>query len=187
MKVISSNTNNDAPICSYDDSTDKTEVTLLFKREELLYDVRNAAYIEGHVMDTDNEHARHSTQDVGEDGNVDRVTRILSLSVAQCRELLYPYAKQEIYRTELDDKLREPEVYGIVINVPQKFSQTTLFLLEKLIHEYVVSKAVADWMSFTHPTKTEIWAQKADEMGREIRLSLHNRRGRVRRGIHPFG
>lgn len=160
----------------------------MFKREELLYDIRNAAYIEGHVMHTDTPtHVQHTVQDVGEEGNVDRVTRILSLSVAQCRELLYPYTNTEIERTELNDKLREPGVYGIVMNVPTDFSQTTLSLLEKLIHEYIVCKAVADWMSITNPAKAETWAAKAADVESEIRVSLHSRRAKTRRRMHPFG
>lgn len=159
---------------------------MIFKREQLLYDIKNYAYIEGSVMETDSEHNRHTVQDVGADGNVDRITRVLNLTVAKCKEMLYPYTKNELRRTELDDKLREPKEYGIVLRVPSDFSQTTLYLLKNLIHEYLVSKAMSDWLSITHTAKAEVWEAKAKEAEQEIRLNLHARMRNTRRRPHPF-
>ena len=172
--------------CFVEESNGTLNAVLGFKREQLLYDIKNYAYIEGSVMDTDSNHNRHMVQDVGEDGNVDRVTRVLNLTVAKCRELLYPYTKNELHRTELNDTLREPNVYGIVLSVPTDFSQTTLYLLENLIHEYLVCKAVADWLSITNTAKAQVWEAKAEEAEGEIRINLHNRIAGTRRGLDPF-
>lgn len=162
------------------------EAVLAFKRDELLYDIKNYAYIEGHVMDTDIAHQRHMVQDVGEEGNVDRMTRVLDLSAARCREALYPYVKHEVHRPELTDELKETPVYGIALSLPPDFSQTTLNLLERLVHEYMVCRGVADWMSITNPAKAETWALKAQEAESEMRTCLHARIARVRRRCHPF-
>lgn len=159
---------------------------LMFKRDVLLYDIKNNAYIEGSVMDTESNHNRHMVQDVGEDGNVDRVTRVLDLAVARCKELLYPYTKRDIRRHALDDRLREPGVYGIVLKVPIDFSETTLTLTGKLVHEYLVCEALSDWMSITNPQKAEAWKSKATDALNEIRVGLRARIGRRRRGLHPF-
>lgn len=159
---------------------------LIFKRDQLLYDVKNYAYIEGSVMETESDHNRHMVQDIGEEGNVDRVTRVLNLTVAKCRELLYPFTKNDLHRLILTDKFREPGVYGIVMKVPQDFSQTTLTLLAHLIHEYLVCTAVADWMSITNPSKHQTWKEKSAEAESEIRLILHARMNKTRRRMHPF-
>ena len=66
-------------------------VTLTFKRSELLYDVENYSFVEGDIMETENEHARHQVFDIGQSGNVNRVTRVLNLTHAECVEMLYPY------------------------------------------------------------------------------------------------
>ena len=169
------------------ENEDGTQIAvLMFKRAQLLYDVKNYAFIEGSVMDTKSNHNRHMVQDVGEEGNVDRVTRVIDLTIAKCKELLYPYTKRDIHRSVLNDKLREPGVYGIVLKVPTTFSQTTLNLFEKLIHEYLVCEAVADWMSITNPAKMEIWKSKAADAEREIRVNLNTRISRTRRRLHPF-
>lgn len=172
--------------CFLDNENGTRGVVLTFSRDQLLYDIKNYAYIEGSVMETGSNHQRHTVQDVGEEGNVDRVTRVLDLTVAKCKEMLYPYTKHDIHREELDDKLRAPEAYGIVLRVPVNFSQTTVNLLEKLIHEYLVCEAVADWLSITHPSKAEIWKSKAADAESEIRVNLNTRITRTRRGLHPF-
>lgn len=172
--------------CCLDERNGTVEAVLSFKRSQLLYDIENYAYIEGHIMETDNLHQRHTVQDVGEEGNVDRVTRVLDLNVAKCREMLYPYVKHEIHKPEQDDILKQTPVYGMVLKVPKDFSQTTLNLLERLIHEYLVCASVADWMSITNPTKAEAWGVKAQMAERELRSCMLARISRVRRRCHPF-
>ena len=172
--------------CCIRENGGQREALLLFGRDNLLYDIRNGAYIEGSILETDNAHNRHMVQDVGEEGNVDRVTRVLDLGTARCRELLYPYTKHEITRAVLEDRLEEQPVYCIALNVPDGFSHTTLVYLERLIHEYLVCRALADWMSVTNPGKAETWAVKAAEAESEIRSCAQTRMGRIRRKLHPF-
>ncbi len=172
--------------CIPEDKNGTQRAVISFMREQLLYDIRNYAFIEGSVMETDSQHNRHMVQDVGEAGNVDRVTRVLNLAMSKCKELLYPYTKNDLQRAELNDKLREPEVYGIVLTVPKDFSQTTLHLLKNLIHEYLVCTAVADWLSITNTEKAQVWKLKAEEAQSEIRINLHNRITKARRRMHPF-
>ena len=88
--------------CCVENEGSTLKVTLTFKRDQLLYDIKNYAYVESHVMPPDTEHAKHMVADVGEEGNVDRVTRVLDLGVSMCRELLYPWAKKDIVNTELE-------------------------------------------------------------------------------------
>ena len=79
-------------------------VKLLFKRSELLYDIKNYAYVEGDVMQVNTEHDRHQVQDIGETGNIDRVTKVLDLAYAESVEALFPYTKQDVEQvTEMDN------------------------------------------------------------------------------------
>lgn len=166
--------------CCITPMSDGKKVLLVFKREELLYDIKNYAYIENHIMPPQTEHARHMVADVGECGNVDRVTRVLSLAVCQCREALYPYAKRAIDTNMLDDTLEEPCGYCIELSLPPEVSQTTIELLENLIHEYLVCRGIADWLSITNTEKSEVWLQKAMEAESELRSALSTRMQRVR-------
>lgn len=164
------------------------ERTLSFRREALLYDVKNYSFIEGDIMKADEEHARHQVFDIGEEGNIDRVTRILNLACAECVEMLFPYTKMEIPDTQetLDDVLTAPEEYNIVLNLPKGFSLTTVELLEHLIHEYLVCRVLADWMSITNPGSQANWEGKFMELKSKIQTSLVSRKDKIRRKCKPF-
>ncbi len=172
--------------CSIEKKVDRLNVSLTFSREQLLYDIKNYAYVESHVMSPDTEHARHMVADVGEEGNVDRVTRVLDLGVAKCREMLYPWAKMSISNTEFNDTLQEQAQYRIDMTVPTTMSETTLSFVERYIHEFLVCRGVSDWLSITNPQKSEVWMEKANEAEREIGRSVHSRIERTRIRQHWF-
>lgn len=185
-------------------------VRLIFKREELLYDIKNYAYVEGDVMQVNLEHDRHQVFDIGEDGNIDRVTRMLDLSHAECVEALFPYTKEQVeQKTEMnnaptatymeiqeqgedvltDDQTLEnekPKDYEISLLVPDEYSKTTAKLLVRYIHEYMVCRVLADWMSITNPSSANKWKEKEHEMLEGMKEAVHFRTGRVRRTQTPF-
>ncbi len=161
-------------------------VTLVMKRDELLYDIRNYAYIEGHVWGEENQHAQHTLVEIGEEGNVDRVNRILAITHAAAVEMLYPYTKEQADEEVIDNKLWTPQEYRIEMRVPSAMSKTTLHLLIRLIHEYMVSRMLYDWLSVTHPDAAQNWLDKAMEAKEEIDSIKHHRTGALRRKCHPF-
>lgn len=166
------------------------KVTLTFKRDELLYDINNIAYVEGDVMPADNEHDRHQVMDVGQDGNVDRVTRVLDVAFAECVELLYPYSKQPVATEESrDDTLTNTDEYVMELTVPDDFSKSTVNLMEKYIHEFLVYRVLADWMSITNlknPGSATNWQAKLENIKDEIESTLNAHRYRTRRTMNPF-
>lgn len=166
------------------------KVTLTFKRDELLYDIKNYAYIEGHVWGEDSpeiRHAQHTLVEIGEEGNVDRVNRILGVVHAAAVEMLYPYTKQDPEEEEeIDDRMWTPTDYKIVMKVPVTMSRTTLHLLNKLIHEFMVARVIYDWLSITHPEAARNWLNKALEAQEEINSVKNSRTGVLRRPSHPF-
>ena len=194
-------------------------VKMTFKREELLYDIRNNAYVEGDVMQAKTEHDRHQVQDIGEDGNIDRVTRVLDLAHAECEEALFPYTKENVEQeSEMDDTptyieptadaedtmagseetLAEEEFtddtpvvkptgdYVIRLLVPDEYSKTTLRLIVRYIHEYMVCRVLSDWMSITNPPAAANWKAKQDEALEGMKEAVNFRTGRVRRTQTPF-
>ena len=176
--------------CYNSDSSDSKvtkKVTLVFHREQLLYDIKNYAYIEGHVGGEENQHAQHTLVEIGEGGNVDRVNRILGVVHAAAVEMLYPYTKQEPTDDEVFcDRMWTPTDYNIEMIVPVTMSRTTLHLLNKLIHEFMVARVIYDWLSITHPEAARNWLDKALEAQEEINGAKNSRTGILRRPAHPF-
>lgn len=74
-------------------------VTLTFKRSELLYDVENCSFVEGDIMETENEHARHQVFDIGQSGNVNRVTCTQSYPCRMCGNAISIYQTGNLGRT----------------------------------------------------------------------------------------
>ena len=162
-------------------------VELTFTRQNLLYDIENYAFVEGDVMRTDNEHAKHQVFDIAQDGNIDRVNRILDLAHAECVEMMYPYTKEPCDSEEVqDNSLSVKEQYQISMLVPDDFSKSTVSLITKLVHEYMVCRVLSDWMSITNPSSQSNWQSKLDSIEEQIRNHLNARCGRVRRAQTPF-
>ena len=162
-------------------------IELHFLRNELLDDIRQYAYIEADMMPDDNIHAKHQTFDIAEDGNIDRVTRVLSLVFSQCVEILYPYTKTPVEEVEVrNDVLVSDVEYIISMSVPDTFSKTTCDLLEKYIHEFLVCSALADWFSITKPEASANWRQKSEDAKDGIRGAKIRFTKKVRRGSSPF-
>ena len=164
------------------------EATLTFKRAELIYDASNYSFVEADIMPEGDECRRHQVFDIGQAGNVDRVTRVLNTAHAECVEMLYPYTKEEIPdgQEALDDVLTEPETYEIRLTLPETFSLTTLRMLEHLIHEYLVCRVLADWMSITNPESEANWQRKFTTIREKIRTALVSRTKMTRRKLSPF-
>ncbi len=164
------------------------DVTLTFKRAELLYDASNYSYVLAEHIPEGDECRRHQVMDICQEGNVDRVTRVLNMAHAECVEMLYPYTKSEIPDGEcsMDDILSEPDVYEIKLTLAETFSLSTVRLLESLIHEYLVCRVLADWMSITEANAEATWEKKFMALREKIRTSLMSRTGKVRRKLKPF-
>ena len=161
-------------------------VRLKFMRSQLLYDIKNYAYVEADVMGEDKQHAQHVTADIGEPGNVDRVSRILAVVHAEVIELLYPYTKTAPIEEEIDDNLIAPESYVVEMHVPQRMSRTTMHLLARLIHEYMVYRVLADWLSITWPDAAEGWAARAQVARETIEEAKSMRMKTFTRATHPW-
>lgn len=163
-------------------------VELSFKRSELVYDISNYAFVEGDLIGEDGEHAHHQVTDIAEAGNVDRVTRVLNLAYWECVELLYPYTKEAVPedQEELDNVLREPEVYVVRLRIPETFALNSVKFLKEMIHEYMVCRVLQDWLSITYPQSASRWEEKLEGLKRKMRLILLARMRTVRRKLQPF-
>lgn len=181
---------NDAKNCCCCGQTSAEEerrtVRLKFYRTQLLYDIKNYAFVEADVMGEEKQHAQHVLADIGEEGNVDRVSRILAVVHAGVIELLYPWTELQAVEEEIDNRLYAPEEYIVELHVPADVSRTTMHLLSRLIHEYMVYKVMADWLSITNPDAAKNWELKAAEVETEIASAKSTHKGVFERKLSPF-
>ena len=160
---------------------------LTFKRDEILQDIGNYAYVVADVMRVDAEHARHQVLDICQDGNIERVSRVMNLAYSEVVELLYPYTKEVCEREEAcDNTLTFPQEYVVTMELPDNFAKSTVVLLTKLIHEYFVYRILGDWLSITASEYSGIWEEKLERIRDRINSAKNKRVGRVRRTQAPF-
>lgn len=174
--------------CCYNNQLKNTKyVELTFLRTELLYDIKNIAYVEGDLISSNGEHNRHQTFDVGEDGNVDIVTRTLNLAYTEVVDELYPFTKKAVEcGTTKDDVLQEPFDYVITMQVPEEFAQGTVDYLENLIHDFLVDRVLIDWLGMTNPGRKTHWQERLEDIRDKIEAVKHRRTGRIRRTLTPW-
>lgn len=173
--------------CRNNPANQTKEATITLLRCELLKDIAGLAYVEGDMIKTDDGHDRHQLQDIVEDGNIERVTRVLDLTFAEVVELCYPYTKMALeddYRP--NDIYHEAEAYRLHMTVPATMSKTSIDYLEKLVHELLTCRVMADWTSITKPSVAAGWNEKAEVMLKRMKSAMNNRGRRVRRPLSPF-
>lgn len=161
--------------------------TLVYIREELLYDIENYAFVTADLLQVTDEHLKHQVFDVSQDGNEDLVTRVLNLAHAECVECLYPYTKAPCIQDEqLDDTLVIPEKYEIELTLPAQFSRTTVLLLRELIHDYFICRVLVEWLGVTAPTAQLFWKERLEELKKRMKHILIGRRKLLRRKQSMF-
>lgn len=157
---------------------------LRFTTTELLYDIKNYSYVEGDIMSNDNIRAKHHTQDIGGEGNINRVYRILQLAHAEVVEMLYPFSRSAADNNKIySNDLVTPSAFEVGITVPSNYSETSVLLLKEAIHEYMVCRVVADWMSIVNPPKRDTWTYKVQDARDNIKKALAKRISLLRRGM----
>jgi len=164
------------------------EAVIVQTKQRLIYDIANLAYVSGDVLGEDAQHVTHLVQEITEDGNADRVARVLDMAHEECVNALYPYAKEELPEEQIysDDAPLQRSVYAIALKLPEGFSQTTVRLLQNYIHEYMVCRALQDWFAIVYPAGSEVWAGKTELVRDKMRTILLARTGRIRRKMKPF-
>lgn len=159
-------------------------------RDELLYDIKQIAFVEGDIIETEDEHERHQIIDIAEDGNIDIISRRMNRAASHCNELMYPYSKVIVGDvTTTDNEAENFADFIYDIKIPDDFSQTTVDHLTKLIHDYIVYDALYYWMSITNLRNTNSavkWASLLQSLQDEIASTLFARMRRVRRTQTPF-
>ena len=165
----------------------KNFAILTFKADNLLYDIRNIAFITGDQLPGQpDEKLRANIQDVAAEGNADFLRRKMQLAFCEVRERLYTYTGHPVRHPEAkDDDPHEPCAYTFLIRLPRHFSQTTLRLVESLIHEYIVDGALFEWFSIVKKDEAELYYQKRENAMERLRECMEHRMRKRERPLFP--
>ena len=157
---------------------EKDRVLILeLKRKELAYDIQNLGYIIRDSMKRESPEEGRNISDIMEDGNADRIQRILDLAYAEVMRVLSPYVD---HRVEADaygnDILNEPTSYYVFVTLKHTMPGTTENLLRVYVHEFMVAFTMADWLAVVAPEQAAVWAGKAQGLEESIRGCMSARK-----------
>ena len=173
------------------------KVMLELLKNEIVHDIKNTAYtyadsISSSVADP---HLIHNIYDVGEDGNRDRLARILDSAVEDCREMLYRYTKIEMLGGGFDSDeweecigspTNEEEAYYLALRMPKGFSKTSVHTMMVYIHDYIVYQCLYEWMMIVYPDGADRFWALAEEKKQKIKDASNRSAVKARIALHPF-
>ena len=173
------------------------KVMLELLKHEIVHDIKNTAYtyadsISSSVADP---HLIHNIYDVGEDGNRDRLARILDSAVEDCREMLYRYTKMEMLGGGFDSDeweecigspTNEEEAYYLALRMPKGFSKTSVHTMMVYIHDYIVYQCLYEWMMIVYPDGADRFWALAEEKQQKIKDASNRSAVKARIALHPF-
>ena len=162
------------------------------KKKALLYDIANMAYM---IADTGEylNHSLHRVRDICEEGNIDRVSRVLGLAYANLLTALLPVITPR--KIDLDkDTSADPHNYEICFRHDEAMkyvlTKEVQLKIKETSHEYMVCMVLADWLAVTLPEAADVWKfrmEKAYESVQDIVATVMSSCiGGFRRRLSPF-
>lgn len=164
-------------------------VMMELQKKELVYDVANTTYTFADALSVEDVHEKHNIMDVAQEGNRDKLARILDEAVEDCREVLYSLGKGHVdgswYETnEWEDCVGSPtndeESYYLKMFAPRSFSPSSLHTLTVYAHNYIVNKSVSDWLAIVYPKGAEQFLVLAEEKKDKLLHAANRGSGQLR-------
>lgn len=161
-------------------------------KKALLYDISNIAWTVADCPGIET-HALHQVRDICQEGNIDRVSRVLGLAYSQILSVLFPILKAPGINIDRDIS-KHPRDYVLIFRDDRclKFflTQELKLRIKETCHEYMVAMVLADWLAITLPEAAEVWKERAlacFEALREIANSaMISSASSFRRKLSPF-
>lgn len=167
-------------------------------KKELVYDIKNTAFIFAHSLSEEvSDVAKHNVYEVGEEGNRDKVARLLDEAVEDCREMLFMLTRVHCTSHDLVEDSdawekcvgapkNEMDCYYLYMIFPYLASHTTLHTLAVYVHNYIVNKVMYQWMLLAYPSGAENFAVMVSDLEERIKKAATRPAGRSRIVPHMF-
>ena len=171
------------------------KVMIELLKKELVYDIKNTAYTYADSISVADPHLIHNIYDVGEDGNRDKLARILDSAIEDCREMLFRYTKMEMLGGGFDSNeweecigspTNDEDAYYLAMRMPSGFSKTSVHTMMVYIHDYIVNQCLYEWLMIVYPDGADRFWALAEDKKQKIKDASNRSAGRPRIRLHPF-
>lgn len=157
---------------------------LCIRSDEVIADIRSAAWLEQELHPELDRHRRHQMADICEPDNVERVWRVLGIAIAEIRLVLLKILQP---RDDLlpANELERPSEWRFAFRF--RIAPDVMEFLKEKIHEYLVAMVMADRAAVIIPQCADIWHDRTTETLSALRTSTScSGRRPVRRPLLPM-
>lgn len=160
------------------------QTTIRLSGEELLADISGRLSLLAKAYRTEDGDT-HDTEDALDDGNREMVQNTVARLFYETANLLYPFCKSPLRSPTADGRARGADEYVLLLQFPYERSEGQVRELAPCVHDYIVQKCVAEWLSLTLPQSDwQTWEQRAQQtrerIGELLVTPLNPKRLRVR-------
>ncbi|MDE7419259.1 MAG: hypothetical protein K2N35_03530 [Muribaculaceae bacterium] len=127
------------------------------KSKEVLADIRSAAWLESELHPELNRHRRHEMADICEDGNIERVWRIIGIQIAEIRLSLLKILHPEEHLS-YSNSLLSPDSWQFRFLFP--LPEDTMVFIKEKIHECLVAAVMADRTAVIVAAAADVWEER---------------------------
>lgn len=178
---------------------------------EILYDIRNKAFLTGRSRETADNQAQISWSQLSSDEpEMGQIMRSVESALAVVQTKVAPYleeiTRERIWRErhphkhcmphpaepiELpaeDDVLMRFEDNAITMKLlmPDNYNQAFVPVLSSSIHNFIVAAVLGEWFVISYPNEAKAYLQWAEGENVNIKACLEKRIKPLRRRLHPF-
>jgi len=141
----------------------RDHVVLRFPMSEITSDVRLMSHIISDTLGDKEPQIRAHLRDICEGANSDYVRRVVDGGFATMNEVMHIHTRNGVKAgwSSADDVIEDLEVYVIELRVDRSwFSESTSRELVHLIHDYIVSNVMWEWLRLVSPPHSIQWQEK---------------------------
>ena len=176
---------------------------------EILYDIRNKAFLTGRSRETADNQAQISWSQLSSDEpEMGQIMRSVESALAVVQTKMAPYlgeiTRERILREhhppcmphpeeliELsaeDDVLMPSKENAITLKLlmPDNYNQAFVPALSSSIHNFIVAAVLGEWFVISHPNEAKAYLQWAEGESANIKACLEKRIKPIRRRLYPF-
>ncbi|MCH5243242.1 MAG: hypothetical protein J1F67_12640 [Muribaculaceae bacterium] len=166
---------------------------MIIRKKALLYDIENMAFTIADTGENDR-HTLHRVRDICQDGNIDRVARVLGLAYAHLLTVLQPVLVSSRINIDKEESCQPHDYrFNLREQSPMKFLLTKerKLKIKETAHEFMVCMVLADWLAITLPEAADVWKFRAEgclEVLKDLIATIvaSSFRGGFRRKLSPF-
>lgn len=156
--------------------------TITLSKDNILYDIENAAYVVGLNRSTGvNFEQVSNIQNTGEGGDRDMMLRSIETAFNEIKRNVNRFIiDTAIAVTSTNDLTDEATAFSLVLTMPGNFNKASIDSIKSASHEYIVAHALIDWFTAVKPDEVPIYIQKKADASINILSALYRKKAPTR-------